>query len=78
MRIPVTACVLLVVFVLDFQAQTYAQQWCAFAPKQKSRMQCGYSSPEQCREAVSGIGGVCVPDPHYAKGAHDRDHPPPL
>ena len=60
------ASVLLMLFVFDSLAQAVAQHWCAFDPKKKSHLQCGYSSPEQCRATVSPIGGVCVPDPQYA------------
>jgi uncharacterized protein DUF3551 len=30
---------------------------------------CGFSSSEQCRATVSGIGGFCTPNPFSAYGA---------
>ncbi len=49
-----------------------AEQWCGFIPEARERVRCGYSSLQQCRQALSdrtkekkdSAGGiVCLPDP---------------
>jgi hypothetical protein len=49
-----------------------AQDWCGFHQKAHSRVQCGFSSLQQCRQALSdkkrkdGDKGVtCLPDPAF-------------
>jgi hypothetical protein len=33
---------------------------------------CGFVSLDQCRATISGIGGICEPNPRYATGRGDR------
>jgi hypothetical protein len=43
------------------QAQYHA--WCArYDP---STWNCGFSTLAQCLATISGVGGRCVPNPHY-------------
>jgi Protein of unknown function (DUF3551) len=43
----------------------HAQQWCGYAARAKSIIQCGYSSVEGCESAI-GKGGMCFINPDYA------------
>jgi len=49
-----------------------AEQWCGFIHEANERVRCGYSSLQQCKQALadkirdkknSGKGIVCLPDP---------------
>jgi hypothetical protein len=49
-----------------------AEQWCGFIPEARERVRCGYSSLQQCRQALTdrtkerkdaAKGIVCLPDP---------------
>ncbi len=51
-----------------------AQEWCGYAPRAKSLIECGYSSIAECETAV-GKGGMCFVDPEYAL---DRKRSPVL
>jgi len=51
---------------------TRAEQWCGFIHEAKERVRCGYSSLQQCQQALAdktrdkknaGKGIVCLPDP---------------
>ena len=52
---------------LSILASTCAQaeEWCGYRAKDKSLIECGYSSVADCQSAV-GQGGVCFVDPDYA------------
>jgi hypothetical protein len=47
----------------------YSYPWCAMLPGAGSgsggAMSCYYTSWEQCRTTMSGIGGLCVESPYY-------------
>ncbi len=43
-----------------------AQEWCGYAARAKSLIECGYSSIAECETAV-GKGGMCFVDPEYAR-----------
>jgi hypothetical protein len=47
----------------------YSYPWCAILPGAGSgsggAMACYYTSWEQCRTSMSGIGGNCVESPYY-------------
>ena len=45
-------------------AQDYA--WCAWYTDGGGR-NCGFTSQRQCLASVSGVGGVCVPNPRYGR-----------
>jgi Protein of unknown function (DUF3551) len=48
---------------------SYSYPWCAILPGAGSgsggAMSCYYTSWEQCRTTMSGIGGNCVESPYY-------------
>jgi hypothetical protein len=51
-------------------ATANAQDWCGFHQKVGSRVKCGFSSLQQCKQALSdkknGDKGVtCLPDPAF-------------
>jgi len=49
----------------------YSYPWCALGGHRGSNaMSCYYTSWEQCRATMSGIGGNCVQSPYY--GAQPR------
>jgi hypothetical protein len=41
-------------------------EWCGYAVKDKAIIECGYSTAQECENAV-GSGGVCFIDPDYAE-----------
>ena len=47
----------------------YSYPWCAILPGAGSgsggAMSCYYTSWEQCRTSMSGIGGLCIASPYY-------------
>jgi hypothetical protein len=45
------------------QAQTYP--WCS--RYDWSTYNCGFSTLQQCLANISGIGGICEPNAHYAQ-----------
>ena len=53
---------------IDAQAQ-YAS-WCAYYTGKGTN--CGFHSYDQCRAAVSGVGGTCSPNPSAAVGRRPR------
>jgi Protein of unknown function (DUF3551) len=58
-----TAVVTLV--ALDAAAPARAQgAWCAYYSGTHGGTNCGFYTLQQCREAVSGVGGVCSPSPY--------------
>lgn len=56
-----------------------AEGWCGYAAREKSLIECGYSSVTECESAI-GKGGMCFIDPDYAlnrKGRAQPRHGPP-
>jgi hypothetical protein len=53
------------------QAQTYP--FCASYNDETGATNCGFSTMEQCRAAISGAGGFCGINPMYQAG---RSSPP--
>ena len=52
------------------QAQaTQNYSWCALQADRSGAMTCYFSTYEQCRSALGGIGGSCVRNPGY-RGPH--------
>ena len=49
----------------------YSYPWCAIRGRAGGSMSCYYTSWEQCRATLWGIGGNCVRSPYY------RPSPPP-
>jgi Protein of unknown function (DUF3551) len=49
---------------LDATAPASAQgAWCAYYSGTHGGTNCGFYTLQQCREAISGVGGVCSPSP---------------
>jgi Protein of unknown function (DUF3551) len=50
--------------------------WCATYYKDGTPTSCYFTSYQQCRASVSGVGGVCFESPYYhsAPGAVRRRH----
>jgi hypothetical protein len=49
----------------------YSYPWCSLGgAKSSNALSCYYTSWEQCRATISGIGGTCVESPYY--------HPQPI
>jgi hypothetical protein len=44
--------------------------WCAHYSGRAGGTNCGFYTLQQCREAISGVGGVCSPSPTSAKILH--------
>jgi hypothetical protein len=42
-----------------------AEDWCGYAVREKSLIECGYSSISECQSAL-GKGGMCFVDPETA------------
>ena len=40
--------------------------WCAYYNLPDGPMSCSFSTFEQCREDISGVGGMCSPNPYLA------------
>jgi hypothetical protein len=56
-------------FVPAAGAETY-YPWCAnYGGDMGGSSNCGFSTLEQCRATVSGIGGSCDPNPFYVDAA---------
>ncbi len=58
--------VLAVAVVLSMAGgSAHAEGWCGYAARDKSMIECGYSTAAEC-ESVIGKGGMCFVDPDYA------------
>jgi hypothetical protein len=57
----------------------YSYPWCALGGTRGSNaLSCYYTSWEQCRTTMSGIGGLCVASPYYhAQPAQPAHHSSP-
>ena len=65
-----------VVLLIDIEAASaqsaYSYPWCGIRGR-SGGMSCYYTSWEQCRATLSGIGGNCVRSPYYRPS-----QPPPV
>ncbi len=52
----------------------HAQSWCGYAARAHAIIECGYSSPEGCENAI-GKGAMCFINPDYARNSQ-RMTPP--
>lgn len=48
--------------------------WCAYYSGKGSATNCGFHSYAQCLAAISGVGGVCSPNPVYRPRKRNRDY----
>jgi hypothetical protein len=53
-----------------------AEEWCGYAAREKSLIECGYSSLGECQNLL-GKGGMCFVDPEVALNRKGRA-PAPL
>jgi len=51
--------------ILVTASAAHAEGWCGYAAREKSLIECGYSSATECESAI-GKGGMCFIDPDYA------------
>jgi Protein of unknown function (DUF3551) len=59
------------VFATDQPHDPY--RWCAvYGAKSGGATNCGFVTLAQCRATVSGIGGMCQPNPFYNPGKARR------
>ena len=60
--------ILAAVLLGDIQAASaqspYSYPWCGIRGR-SGGMSCYYTSWEQCRTTLSGIGGLCIQSPYY-------------
>ena len=48
------------------EAQAREYPWCAhYGNSDSGATNCGFSTQEQCRAAISGVGGFCQTNPRY-------------
>jgi hypothetical protein len=44
-----------------------AGEWCGFLDKDGSRVRCGFSSLDECKQTIGGKkDAYCMPDPNFA------------
>ena len=54
-------------------AQAREYPWCAhYGGSDNDSTNCGFETREQCRAAVSGVGGYCQTNPRYTLAAPGR------
>jgi Protein of unknown function (DUF3551) len=58
------------IFLMTIPA-AQAEEWCGYAAREKSLVECGYSSISECQNSL-GKGGMCFVDPEVALKAKDR------
>jgi hypothetical protein len=46
--------------------------WCADLGQELGATNCGFTTIEQCRATISGVGGFCVPNPFYHAATTER------
>jgi hypothetical protein len=51
--------------------------FCAVAGGRDGYENCGYYTFQQCREAVSGVGGFCIRNPRHVERPYPDEPPPP-
>lgn len=59
MRIMTSALAVACVVLIGGQASAVEYPWCAQYGVQGGATNCGFASMEQCRAAISGVGGFC-------------------
>jgi hypothetical protein len=54
-------------------AQAREYPWCAYyGGSDNDATNCGFSTREQCRAAISGVGGYCQTNPRYIPATTGR------
>jgi len=58
-------------------AQAREYPWCAhYGGADNDATNCGFETREQCRAAISGVGGYCQTNPRYTPATTDRRRRP--
>jgi len=65
MRLAVIFCVTALMSAAAAAQEHVEYPWCAVYSNDFGGTNCGFSTIEQCRATVSGIGGFCEPNPFY-------------
>jgi hypothetical protein len=48
-------------------SSAYAGEWCGFLDKDGSRVRCGFSSLDECKQTIGDKkDAYCMPDPNFA------------
>jgi hypothetical protein len=63
--------ILVGVILLTAIPAAQAEEWCGYAAREKSLIECGYSSVNECQSAL-GKGGMCFVDPDTALNRKSR------
>ena len=74
--VPLAAAALMAMAAVPSPAQAGTEYpWCArYADNTVGATNCGFTSPAQCRLAVSGVGGGCYPNPAYVGSVPSSKH----
>jgi hypothetical protein len=72
----ITAAILLATSSASLAQSPYDYPWCAVFTRTSGATSCYYTSFQQCRETLSGIGGDCIQNPGYRGPALARPYPP--
>jgi hypothetical protein len=76
MRFGILAAVALTAAATCSATRAQAGEWCGYSLREKSVIECGYSSVAECQNAV-GKGGMCFVDPDTASLSQARCSPLP-
>ena len=61
-----------VLVALDAAPARAQGAWCAYYSGTHGGTNCGFYTLQQCREAISGVGGVCSPSPWVSQDPAPR------
>ena len=65
------------IILLTASPAAQAEEWCGYAAREKSLIECGYSSISECQSAL-GKGGMCFVDPDTALNRKSRTPTQPV
>jgi hypothetical protein len=69
MQAALAAAALMTIGALDVTPASAQGAWCAnYSGRSGGATNCGFYTFEQCRAAVSGVGGYCSPSPYVYYG----------
>jgi len=66
---PVLAALVLAVLLHTGPVHARSYPWCAQLNGDYGGQNCGFSTLQQCRATVSGVGGICVANPMFPANA---------
>lgn len=67
-KLTLAACLVVLSFATAQAAPTYA--WCQRTKVTGGNPECSFTSLNQCRASVSGVGGDCIRNPSFAYGLY--------